>query len=188
MTKNDYLGMGADITRGGRYRYRLWRWWGPNTPPTQVVDDHKPFVNFIMLNPSTADHTHDDPTIRKCVAFAKRWERGRDAREARCWERYGGIMVTNLFAYRTASPKALKAVTGDRIGPDNADHVIREAKACALTIAAWGNHGLIGDMGARYSKLLRDRGILLYHLGLTKLNQPRHPLYLPGNTRPEIWL
>lgn len=48
-----------------------------------------------MLNPSTADENVDDPTIRRCINFAKDWG-------------YGGMYVGNLFAFRTAYPKELK--------------------------------------------------------------------------------
>lgn len=156
---------GADISECGTYRYRLWRGW----------DDDEPFVGFLMLNPSTANAEKDDQTIRKCMSFAKKWG-------------YGGIMVTNLFALRTKSPKVLKAFTGDRIGLDNTGFVIDEAKACAKTVAAWGNNGTIGGMGERYRKILRRHGCGLHHLGLTQLKQPWHPLYLPGDTEPELWV
>jgi hypothetical protein len=165
---------GADISECGTYRYRLWRLWSRN-----------PLVGFLMLNPSTADAETDDQTIRKCVSFAKRWRwkgPGGDERE------YGGIMVTNLFALRTKSPKVLKAFEGDRIGPSNADFVIDEVRTSIKTVAAWGNHGEIGGMGKRYRKMLADRGLTLHHLGLTKLDQPRHPLYLPGDTETELWV
>ena len=67
----------AELSACGKYRYRLSRIW----------DDKKPLVLFIMLNPSTADAEQDDPTIRRCIAFAKNWG-------------YGGFMAGNLFAFR----------------------------------------------------------------------------------------
>ena len=73
---------GADFSECGRYRYKLWRTW----------DDVRPVVMFIMLNPSTADATADDPTIRRCIGFAHDWG-------------YGGVRVGNLFAWRTPYPQ-----------------------------------------------------------------------------------
>jgi hypothetical protein len=67
-----YARAAATISADGRYRYRLERWW----------DEHVPAVLFVMLNPSTADARDDDPTIRRCVAFARRW--GSSATSTRC--------------------------------------------------------------------------------------------------------
>lgn len=92
-------------------------------------------VNFIMLNPSTADETFDDPTIRRCVGFAKRWG-------------YCGLVVTNLFAYRATDPKDLHALLmkegGFRlaIGEENPSHLDREAKMAHLVVCAWGDNVL----------------------------------------------
>ena len=88
-------------------------------------------VNFIMLNPSTADDNFDDPTIRRCVGFAKRWG-------------YSGISVTNLFAYRATDPndliKLLMTNGGFRlaVGEENTVHLGREAKNAQLIVCAWG--------------------------------------------------
>ncbi|TMF61888.1 MAG: DUF1643 domain-containing protein, partial [Chloroflexi bacterium] len=68
---------GATFSADRRYRYRLWRRW----------DGARPVVAFVMLNPSTADARRDDPTIRRCIGFAKSWG-------------FGGVEVVNLFAYR----------------------------------------------------------------------------------------
>lgn len=69
----------ATISDCGKYRYRLSRIWEPG----------RPVATFVMLNPSTADATNDDATIRKCMGFARRWN-------------LGGIHVGNLFAYRAS--------------------------------------------------------------------------------------
>jgi hypothetical protein len=90
-------------------------------------------VNFIMLNPSTADDVFDDATIRRCVGFAKRWG-------------FSGLVVTNLFAYRATQPKDLKALLnisgGFRlaIGDDNTAHLDREAKNAKAIVCAWGDN------------------------------------------------
>lgn len=171
---------GAVISKCGTYRYCLSRQWEPGT-----------LVNFIMLNPSTADATVDDPTIRRCIGFAKAWG-------------HGGIVVTNLFAYRTTSPKELRRVAEERrgsdsrfgtetrpcpVGDDNDAVLLAQALRASLVVAAWGNHGWIDGRDAIVRhRLRRQHGIALYHLGLTKQDRPRHPLYLRKDTQPEIWI
>jgi len=167
---------GANISECGLYRYRLWRWW----------DEERPLVNFIMLNPSTADADNDDPTIRKCCGFAKLWRAG-DGGE------YGGIMVTNLFAYRTSSPKALREARSegtDIVGPHNNTYVHMEAMASALVIAAWGNHGWIDGRDESVRHMLVSPGLPgLRHIGtLTKQGRPRHPLYIPYDAPLVEWV
>ena len=79
-TGNEAMERGADISPCGRYRYSLWRKWGPGAT-----------CMFVGLNPSTADETADDPTIRRCMAFARDWG-------------YGALCMANLFAYRATDP------------------------------------------------------------------------------------
>lgn len=151
----------AVISKCGRYRYRLDRVW----------EETKGRVNFVMLNPSTADATTDDPTIRRCVAFARDWG-------------YGGIVVTNLFIYRATSPEVLKTVGGHPA----ADSIIKTcAEQSDLVVAAWGNHGTLYNRGERVRAFLASHGIELNHLGLTKIGQPKHPLYLPKTSQPVLW-
>src|SRR5581483_9586135 len=97
------------------YRYSLARFFGDGG-----------VVNFIMLNPSTADAETDDPTIRRCLGFAKAWG-------------YGTLVVTNLFAYRATDPAEL-AKAGDPVGPDNDTRLWSEAQLSDLVVCAWGNH------------------------------------------------
>ena len=82
---------GATFDRSGRYRYRLWRQW----------DSALPTVAYIMLNPSTADETANDPTMRACIRIAK-------------LSGFGGMEVVNLFAYRTPDPRRLKQIRNPR--------------------------------------------------------------------------
>ncbi len=148
---------GATFSEDRRYRYSLWRIWdGPACDA----------LAFIGLNPSTADESIDDPTIRRCMAFARRMG---------C----GGIFMLNLFAYRSTDPKALTQVD-DPVGPDN-DFAIRRYSGMhyVWTVAAWGAGGALQG---------RDKAVLgmvdeVYCLGLTKGGQPRHPLYVKGDTR-----
>jgi hypothetical protein len=156
----------AVIDATGTYRYRLSRIWGTDPGPGRLV-------NFIMLNPSTADATEDDPTIRRCVGFARSWG-------------FGGIVVTNLFAFRATEPKDMISAF-DPYGPENDGYVFATAARSPLVVCAWGAHGTLHHRGAEVVRGLRARDITPHHLGLTKGGQPRHPLYLPGAARPVAW-
>jgi hypothetical protein len=145
----------------GPYRYTLWRLW-----------DDRPHVVFIMLNPSTADAQADDPTIRRCMGFARLWG-------------YGGICVVNLFAYRSTDPRALATVL-DPVGPRNDEQIDSTIGGADLIVAAWGAHGTIGARSAVVRALV-EKHRPLHHLGLTKNGSPRHPLYLRGDTQPVRW-
>ena len=155
----------AVISECGKYRYEL----------TRVWDADLPMVCFIGLNPSTADAEKDDATIRKCIGFATRWG-------------YGGILMLNLFAFRTVSPAVLKAarkhgedVVG-RWNPTN-DLVTRYLARCnneIPVIACWGRHeegyGLHTASAWPYP---------MQCLGRNKDGSPRHPLMLPYTTERE---
>jgi len=157
----------AVLDASGRYRYSLSRYWGDGLT-----------VCWIMLNPSTADARKDDPTIRRCVGLSKSWG-------------YGGLVVVNLFALRATDPRKLRPVFGyqdeqiETVGPDNDEWIERETDGASLIVGAWGNHGVIWNRGDEVRETLgADR---LHHLGLTKLGQPRHPLYVPSATTPCKW-
>lgn len=155
----------AHVSDDGLYRYNLTRMWG----------DASTVVTWIMLNPSTADALVDDPTIRKCVGFARRWG---------C----GGIQVVNLFAWRATEPAELAACT-DPVGPSNRAAIKYATLPPRLVVAAWGA-SLPRYWSARPGNVvadLRSRGIVLHHLGLTKAGHPRHPLILPYATPLQRW-
>jgi hypothetical protein len=143
-----------------RYRYRLWRTW----------DARLPRVAFVMLNPSTADHRQDDPTIRRCIGMSRAWG-------------YGGLVVVNLFAYRTPDVAALRQAA-DPVGPDNDRHVVAACRRAAAVVLAWGVHGTLGDRDQAVLALLGPRRRPLLCLGTTRDGHPRHPLYLPRGIRP----
>ena len=150
---------GAVIDPTGCYRYSLWRVWNPKTSR----------VAFIMLNPSRADATVDDPTIRRCIGFAQRWG-------------YGSLEVVNLFAYRTSDPVRLKQMR-DPVGPEN-DHYLKQARERGtLTILAWGNRGNLNQRSQQVLSWLTPWENL-YCLGVTRSGHPRHPLYLKRETKP----
>lgn len=131
-------------------------------------------VTFVMLNPSTADAFIVDPTVRRCIGFARAW--GADV-----------LQVVNLFALRATDPGELygqREIGDDRI----ADEEIRNACVCARPIvAAWGVHGAYRARGRWVRERLEAAGHELEHLGLTKDRHPRHPLYLKATTQPEVW-
>lgn len=149
-----------------RYRYMLTRQW----------DATLPYVCFIGLNPSTADENLDDPTIRRCIAFAKRWG-------------YGGIIMINLFAYRATDPRDMKKQLYPH-GSENNRWIKEAGKEANLMIACWGTHGVYRERGAQVKRMLQayfGDMIRLCHLGLTKDGYPKHPLYLKGDLVPIDW-
>lgn len=148
----------AVISPCGLYRYRLSRTWEPEKLP----------LVWIMLNPSTADAEIDDPTIRRCVGFSKR-------------EGAGGLEVLNLFALRATNPDALLSAA-DPIGPDNDEWIREILHPHSRVICAWGAHGSLRDRASSVVRRLRDSGINLQALGLTAHRQPKHPLYIKGDT------
>lgn len=138
----------------GDYRYRLTRQW----------DVDGDVVTFIMLNPSTADSLEDDPTIRRCVGFAKRWG-------------FGQLDVVNLFALRATDPKKL-ALHDDPIGPANIEF-LRSLDPNSTLVAAWGANSVVDDWLKMHLFELPGG---LKCLGTTKKGYPRHPLYVKGDT------
>lgn len=143
------------------YRYALARTWQPGDAR----------VAFIMLNPSGADASRDDPTIRRCMGFARAWG-------------FGGVDVVNLFAARTPHPALLRRRRRP-VGPDNDRHLLRVCRAAGLVIAAWGVHGAWQGRDRAVLSLLARAGLAPRCLGLTQDGHPRHPLYLPRRTQPE---
>lgn len=153
---NDSSGavFGTDRT----WRYLLWRRWDPTLP--EVV--------FIGLNPSTADETKDDPTIRRCINFAKAWG-------------YGSYIMCNLYGIRSTDPKGIKAVK-DPVGLMN-DACIQWAanrEQCGVVIAAWGAGWWAQSRVDAVTRLVSR----WYCLGRTKNGSPRHPLYMRGDATP----
>ena len=153
----------AEISECGTYRYSLRRQWAEGY---QVL--------FVMLNPSTADALAGDPTIRRCVGFAKSWG-------------FSQLAVANLFALRSTDPHVLMRCGDiDPVGPRNDEAIIGLAEESTMIVAAWGNHGIFLGRSKEVRRILGATSCL-YHLGLTKSGQPRHPLYLPGDTQPGWW-
>lgn len=148
----------ATISACGAFRYRLARIWDPGAP----------LLTWVMLNPSVADGEQDDPTIRKCVGFARRLG-------------FGSIEVLNLFAFRATDPWHLKAC-GYQVGRDN-DHELKWAAKRAVqagqpVVCAWGAHARGLARVAEVFELLRATGADLRALEVMEDCTPRHPLML----------
>ncbi|MBE9032076.1 DUF1643 domain-containing protein [filamentous cyanobacterium LEGE 11480] len=154
----EYVATGATISPCQQYRYQLWRQWHPG-PSTCTI---------IGLNPSTADATRDDPTIRRCVGFAQ--SLGCDR-----------LIMVNLFAYRATKPEDLRKAKVP-IGQDNNQTILSATQTAKYVIAAWGVHGDYRGRDRQVYELLVDRQIPLCCFGTTKYDHPRHPLYLPKTT------
>lgn len=159
----DGLDTGALFSACRRWRYLLWRRWDPS----------RDVCMFIGLNPSTADETTDDPTIRRCKRFARDWG-------------YGAVWMLNAYAFRATDPKVMKAVGVNALGPQNNQYIMQAARCAGLVVAAWGTHCDITRQ-AEIHGLVRRVGRPLHHLGLTNGGHPRHPLYLRADTQPQPW-
>lgn len=148
--------MDAKLSACRTYRYALWRIW----------DQTQPYAMIIGLNPSTADEIHDDPTLTRCISFAKAWG-------------FGGVCMANLFAFRATAPSKMKASI-DPIGSDNDAWLAKLSQEAGIVVAAWGNDGsYLGRSTAVKASLAQ-----LHCLKLNKSGEPAHPLYLKSSLKP----
>jgi hypothetical protein len=172
-----YTDQGAELSSCGAYRYRLWREWDPSRAKR---------ATFVMLNPSTADHAADDPTVRKVVGFADRWDCGR-------------VDIVNLFGFRATAPGDLVGRVRRlglplAVGEDNDTHVSMAVRAAldagGVVVAAWGSNGNRRELRRR-ADLIRvvlrsiasrypEQDVLC--LGRADDGCPRHPLMLAYST------
>jgi hypothetical protein len=159
----------AVISADGLYRYHLWRKWdGDDFLPGTFGE-----VCFIMLNPSTADGTQDDPTIRCCIRYAQGWG-------------FTSLAVRNLFAYRAVDPAYLVRAQANGVdieGPGNLA-TLHRCTDCDLVIAAWGAHPLARSAAYECVQFLARLGIPLYCLGANADGSPVHPLHQPAGAQP----
>lgn len=167
---SDILYPGTDTTWSPdrSHRYFLRR-------PASPLDQEKPGIAFILLNPSTADERKDDPTVAKCRRYAAGWG-------------FGEVIVLNAFAYRATDPKDMKAHP-DPVGPDNDQTIVETARAVhglgGTLLCGWGTHGSHLDRSIHLQELLKDFPLKAFTL--TKHGQPGHPLYLRGDLQPMQW-
>lgn len=169
----------AVLSADGVYRYELTRFWCDPGAFLQRA------ATFVMLNPSTADATVDDPTIQRCMAFARTW--GLD-----------GIRVVNLYAFRASQPSAMWdafAAGVDIVGPDNERTIrrvlVRANNEDVPVTVAWGNHGALGRVQWLVAQA-REVGARLQCLGTTQSGAPKHPLArghhrIPDDVTPTGW-
>lgn len=141
------------------YRYSLVHEW----------DRALPRVCFLMLNPSVADEQQLDPTLRRCLGYARSWH-------------FGSFEIGNVFAFRATDPRAMKAAT-DPFGPANVEHLMRMTRDHVMVVAAWGVHATHRG-GDTVALRCLPRGKTIHALALTKSGAPKHPLYLRGDLRP----
>lgn len=143
----------------GEYRYYLTRTWAAEMP----------YVVFVGLNPSTADATENDPTIRKCMRYAMGWG-------------FGGIVMLNLFAFRATDPTVMRKAA-DPVGPMNDLTLGHWMVDADLVVACWGDYGF--ERGREFA----DRHVgRLAALRVNFSGHPAHPLYLPADLRPTPYL
>jgi len=152
----------AYISLCDKYRYTLTRVWGENVENLMI---------FCMLNPSTADAKEDDPTIRRCVSFAKR-------------EGYDGIMVINLFALRATDPAELSKHLDPMHGNDKVlnSYAHRSKVTGKPIVCAWGANRFAKEQAHNFMNMCNGIMLPVYCLGVTKQGHPKHPLYLKSDT------
>jgi hypothetical protein len=148
---------GAIFDETRQYRYSLWRSW----------EDRGNRVVFVSLNPSQANEVDDDPTIRRCIGFARDWG-------------YRSVEIVNLFAYCATKVSTLRKAR-DPIGSENDLYIRQAAERADMLIYAWGNWGSLRGRNLEVQSLLQEFNSGC--LGLTGRGNPKHPLYLPKQTR-----
>jgi hypothetical protein len=156
---------GAELSPDERYRYRLWRTW----------DRALPSVVWVMLNPSTADASTDDLTLKKCQGFARQWG-------------FGGVLVVNLFAWRETDPDRLaeRAAEGaDVVGPENNRRLRAAIRGAHLVVCAWGAHPIARSRASAVLAMIPEN-VACDCLGRTSEGAPRHPSRLAYATPREV--
>ena len=155
------------------YRHLLTRTVSPMSATSLARAGH---VTFVMLNPSTADEWTDDPTIRRCVGFVRRWG-------------YASLRVVNLFPLRATKPADLKRATDAERGGSLTDHYILDAcRHAGIVVLAWGAHG--ADYPERVASVRRMIALVatnrVVNLGWTAAGEPRHPLMVRADAMVRI--
>lgn len=153
----------AEISRCERHRFKLGRVWDTNLP----------VLLWVMLNPSTADASIDDPTIRRCINYAKDWD-------------FGGIEVVNLFSLRTPSPKVLiKTSVNERNHSSYNDILEKVFLKHDAAICGWGTNGTLDNRNKKILDMMNENGCIPFCIDKTSLGEPKHPLYLKKDLLPK---
>jgi hypothetical protein len=162
----------AIISDCGFFRHELRRVW----------DDRGLVLVVVMLNPSTADDQHEDPTLHVLIWFAKLWG-------------FGGLLIVNLYDWRSPSPAAMRKEPRRRSEANEGflESALAEAQVQRTPVlAAWGNHGDFEGEASRLADRARQRGVDLVCLGTTSSGAPKHPMArgrhrIPRDQNPIIW-
>ncbi len=160
-TSDDGTFSKAIYTDCERYRYVLTRQW-------EEVSENR--AVFIGLNPSTATEYQNDPTVARCIKYAKTW--GHDS-----------MTMLNAFAFRSTDPKGLKSVE-DPVGSANDRYILKQCRDASQIILCWGTHAEYLDRGLKLLEKLSGRSFELNCLKITKNGHPSHPLYLKKDLQP----
>lgn len=153
----------AVISECEKFRYVLSRTWSAG-----------PRCLFVMLNPSTADATKDDHTIRKCVEFCKRWG-------------FCALDVVNVYAFRATDPREMKKAGYPR-GPANHLYLEAYAKEASCIVLAYGRHARSLDAAlAQHHLSIGAPKTEFRCLGKNKDFTPKHPLMISYDTPLEIF-
>jgi hypothetical protein len=163
---------GAVLSSDRRHRYRLWR-------ATGLLNRQKR-CTFVMLNPSVANESKDDPTLRRCLRYARDWG-------------FGRLDVVNLFSLITSDPKVLRAAKPEDLDLTTAarelnNQYILEACRGALVVCAWGANGSFIGRDTAVLAVLEHEKIPVHALAFTKHHAPKHPLRLRADLHPIPWL
>lgn len=154
---------GATLSPCGLYRYDLWRTW----------DTNKPSMGVILLNPSTADASKDDPTVTRLIKRAT-------------FSGFGSLCLVNLFAYRATNPEELARVP-DPVGPHNDTTIMHQMQRTQVCVLGWGKHGTMYNRHVKVLKLLHKHLIMPRAWAVNLDETPAHPLYLPYELAPESY-
>lgn len=149
--------MSAVFSECGKYRYKLSRTWAYTGTRASVI----------MLNPSTADESTDDATIRNLTKLLKN-------------NGMSGMDVYNLWAIISTDPDILKRISAEDARGNNAKY-LEEISMSTCIIFAWGNPGQLGNSD---TERWNDYAMCF---GKNKTGSPKHPLYLKGDTKLVNW-
>lgn len=151
----------ASFSTDRRYRWTLDRIWQPAAP----------LVCYVLLNPSTADEIKNDPTVSRCQTRAIN-------------AGYGGLLVVNIFAWRSTDTAELYLVA-DPVGEFNDAAILNAARVAKLVVCGWGKHGALQDRGKKVLELIRQAGKVPHALRINSDGSPEHPLYLSYKLQPK---
>lgn len=160
---------GAKFGEGRTHRYVLWRLWNEK-------GERKKFITFIGLNPSIANATHDDNTIKRLIHFTRTWG-------------YNGFYIVNLFSVIATKSKLLKSLP--EVNTYESDYyILKAARKSSIVCLMYGNNGILFDRDKYVLNVLLEGKLLRKTVcfGITKLGHPKHPLYLPNDNCFYSWL